>query len=120
MVASPQHNVSTWAAVDHLRWVLNNVGIKHSHNPMSRGRLQRWMAAQSELADVQMAVGMPPKREGRQSRWRMEVQALHIDRRQHLEQAWRRQEVSSFNLVPNQMIHHPLCLALNRIALQSR
>lgn len=30
----------------------------------------------------------------------MEVQALHIDRRQHLEQAWRRQEVSSFSFVP--------------------
>ena len=119
MVASPQHNVSTYAAAGHLRWVLKSVGTKYSYSPMSRGRLERWLAAQSELPDVQMAVGMPPKREGRQSRWRMEVQALHIDRRQHLEQAWRRQEVSSFNLVPNQMIHHPLCLVLYRIALHS-
>ena len=60
---------------------------------ISRGP-SSYLAAQRDLFDVQGTPQISPKRQGRQVRGRMEVQALHIDRRQHLEQAWRRQEVS--------------------------
>ncbi len=52
-------------------------------------------SCQTDTYDVQVPLGMSCKRQRRQARGRMEVQALHIDRRQHLEQAWRRQEVGS-------------------------
>ncbi|CAL5229040.1 g12289 [Coccomyxa viridis] len=40
----------------------------------------------------QVPLGMSCNRQRRQARGRIEVQSLNIDRRQHLEQAWRRQE----------------------------
>ncbi len=57
------------------------------------------MTAILDIHDAQVPLGMSCNRQRRQARGRIEVQALNIDRRQHLEQAWRRQEVGSFHLL---------------------